>query len=512
MSKQRVVVIGTGAGGLTASAFLAREGVEVIALERSIHVGGLLNPYARDGYLFNPGVHYIGQCGAGQATDRLLAGLGLSAAELMEEMDPDGFDIYRFPDFEVRVCRGAQAYRDRLAAQFPGDVRGVDNVFEAVTELGSLSRIVEHAHGPGRLRFADILDGLKSAPLLRYINATYGTFLDHAVQDPQLKAVFAASCGDYGLPPARASALIGLGLLDHYINGAYFPRGGSGHLRDAIQGVATAGGASFRTSAEVEHIEVVDGRAVAVRLVGGEHIETDAVVAAIDPRHVFTGLLAPSVVPKKLLKRVRAVTSSNSVLSVNLGVNRDLREIGLGAANIWDYPDIDIDSLLEPCCQGRLPEEFVLFISPNSLKDSGGRMAPQGKTTLEVVTNVPFQLFSAWAGIPPSERGDQYQHLKEQLRDQLLAQLAQRLPGIVEHAEVVDCATPLAMADWVNAIDGGIYGPAQTPEQSMFYRFASTTFLPNLFLAGAGVLGGGILPCMQSGQAASLAAVRALSK
>jgi phytoene dehydrogenase-like protein len=68
------------------------------------------------------------------------------------------------------------------------------------------------------------------------------------------------------------------------------------------------------------------------------------------------------------------------------------------------------------------------------------------------------------------------------------------------------------MADWVNAIDGGIYGPAQTPEQSMFYRFASTTFLPNLFLAGAGVLGGGILPCMQSGQAASRAAVRALSK
>jgi phytoene dehydrogenase-like protein len=55
MSTQRVIVIGTGAGGLTASAFLATSGVEVVALERSSHVGGPLNPYERQGYVFDPG-------------------------------------------------------------------------------------------------------------------------------------------------------------------------------------------------------------------------------------------------------------------------------------------------------------------------------------------------------------------------------------------------------------------------------------------------------------------------
>ena len=111
MSNQRVVVVGTGAGGLCATAFLAKQGIEVVALERSTHVGGLLNPYSREGYLFDPGVHYLAQCGPGQAMDRLLDALGLSSAELMAEMDPDGFDVYRFPDFEVRMCRGAEAYR-----------------------------------------------------------------------------------------------------------------------------------------------------------------------------------------------------------------------------------------------------------------------------------------------------------------------------------------------------------------------------------------------------------------
>jgi phytoene dehydrogenase-like protein len=49
MSTQRVIVIGTGADGLTASAFLATSGFEVVALERSSHVGGPLNPYERQG-------------------------------------------------------------------------------------------------------------------------------------------------------------------------------------------------------------------------------------------------------------------------------------------------------------------------------------------------------------------------------------------------------------------------------------------------------------------------------
>ena len=512
MSKHRIVVIGTGAGGLTASAFLAKEGFEVVVLERSIHIGGLLNSYSCDGYVFDPGVHYVGQCGPGQAMDRLLGALGLSASELMAELDPDGFDVYRFPDFEVRACRGAEAYRDRLAAQFPDDVKGIDNVFEAIGEVRSLHRVLEHLQPPGRLGLSDLWEGIKSAPLFRYVKATYGDFLDHAVTNPRLKAVFAATSGDYALPPSRASALVGLAVVLHYMDGAYFPRGGSGKLRDAVQHVASQGGAVFRTGAEVEGIEVRGERVCGVRLADGEQIETDAVVAAIDPRLVFGRLMEQDVVPKKLMDRVRGLESSMSALTLNLGVNRDLREIGLGAFNIWDYPTIDIDALWDPLFHGRLPEEPGLFISPQSLKDPTGQMAPSGKTTLEVATAAPFGVFGAWANVRPEARGDDYYQLKDRLKDQLLAQLDARLPGVVDQVEVTDFSTPLAMERWVNAIDGGLYGPAQTPDQSMFFRFPTSTFLPNLFLAGAGVFGGGVLPCMQSGRVAASMTKRALSK
>jgi phytoene desaturase len=512
VSNYRIAIIGSGAGGLTASAFLAKEGFDVIVLERSPHVGGLLNPYSRDGYLFDTGVSYIGQCGPGQAMDRLLEGLGLSTVELMAEMDPDGYDVYRFPDFEVRACRGAKAYRDRLAAQFPGDVKGVDNVFDALSEFRSFLRLFEHLRPPSRPRLSDVSDGLKAAPLFRYVNATYGEFLDHVVTDPRLKAVFAATGGSYALPPSRASALFGLAVVDHKLEGGYFPRGGSGTLRDAIQRIATEEGATFRTTAAVEQIDADGDRVRGVRLASGEQIEADAVVAAIDPRHVFAGLIAQDMVPKKLLQRVRGLESSLSGLMLNLGVNRDLREVGLGAFNICDYPDIDIDSVYEPLFHGRLPEELGLFISPNSLKDPTGQMAPRGKTAIEILTFAPFALFGAWANMQPEERGDDFHQLKDRLKDQLLAQLDTRLPGVVEHVEIVDFSTPLAMEGWVNAFDGGLYGPALTPEQSVFNRFPTSTFLPNLFLAGAGVFGDGVLACMQSGQVAAELVKRALSK
>jgi phytoene dehydrogenase-like protein len=510
MSKRRVIVIGTGAGGLTASAFLSRSGFDVVALERSHHVGGLLNPFERQGFVFNPGVHYLGQCGPGEAMDRLLGSLGLSAADLLAEMDADGYDLYRFPDFEVRACRGAQAYRDRLASQFPGDVEGVDNVFEALADLRGLMRSLDHLQSPHRLEAADLWNALQSMPLLRYVRSTFGEFLDHAVHDPRLKAVFAAPCGDYGLPPSRASAFVGLAVIDHYLEGARFPRGGSGALRDALQRVATDAGAAFRTDALVKRIEIVDGRAQRVSLATGETLEADAIVAAIDPRHVFGRLIEPESVPRKLRDRVRRVESSMSALSLDLGVNRDLREIGLGAYNLWSYPSIDIDSLYEPCFHGRMPHEMGLFISPNSLKDPTGRMAPAGKTSLEVVTPAPFGLFGAWADVPPGERGVAYHELKRRLQDEMLVQLDRRLPGVVEHVESIELSTPLAMEGWVGAIDGGLYGPAHTPEQSMLFRFSTTTYLPNLFLAGAGVYGGGILPCMQSGRVAARMAGHAI--
>jgi len=494
----KVAVIGTGAGGLSAAAHLAQKGVDVLGFERNEGLGGLLAPFTRAGYAFDPGVHYLGQLEPDQYFGQELMQLGIDPHRLFAKMDDD-FDVFRFPDFEIAMCSDLERYRERLAAAFPHDVRGVDRVTRAVKRIMA-AQALQSAARPG---FGRSVRALRALPLVRWKNATFADYLDWACRDHRLKAVFAAQCGDYGLPPSRAPAWLGLGMLAHYSSGAWFPKGGSGALRDALVDVATAHGAVFHTSTPIARI-IASGRGVeAVEAEDGTRWPVDGVVGAVDPRHIYGTMLDREHVPTKIAQRLPAIESSLSGCSLFLGLARDLRDDGWGAHNVWDYPSWDIDSIYEPALHGAIPDEMFFFISPNSLKDPTGSMAPKGSTSVEVVTTAPWAPFAQWENVRPSERGAAYDAQMATLKDRIREALASRHPELATDVEVCELSTPLAYRHHLNAIDGGFYGLAQTPAQSIGNRFSPTGGLKGLVLAGQGVFGGGVWPCLLSGRVAS---------
>ena len=135
----KAIVIGTGAGGLTAAIGLAQQGHEVVALEAAKQLGGFLNPFARKHYHFDPGVHYMGQLGPGETYDLLLSKVGLDARELFCPMDADCFDMVRFPGFEMRIPVGLDNYRDNLVEAFPADRRDIDRF---VKQLKRMEKVI----------------------------------------------------------------------------------------------------------------------------------------------------------------------------------------------------------------------------------------------------------------------------------------------------------------------------------------------------------------------------------
>ena len=50
------VVVGAGAAGLTAAAYLAKGGHRVLLCEKNAKAGGLVSSFARDGFVFDAGV------------------------------------------------------------------------------------------------------------------------------------------------------------------------------------------------------------------------------------------------------------------------------------------------------------------------------------------------------------------------------------------------------------------------------------------------------------------------
>ena len=508
MTRQRkAIVVGTGAGGLSAAAHLAKDGFEVVALDQADRIGGFLAPFSVDGYAFDPGVHYIGQARRGQQLDRMLGGLGIDVERLFVEMDPEGFDVYRFPELEVRMCRGLDRYRDRLVEYFPDERDGLHRMFDLVAHYGEAAR-----HWPmaaHRPRLSD-LRALRHLPsVMRWGRSSFAELLAHVVHNPHVRAVIAAAGGDVGLPPSRLSALVGLGLLDHYLDGAFFPRGGSGALRDALVDSATKHGAQFRTGAEVVEILVRGTAVTGVRLASGEKLAADVVISDVDPTITFGKLVPRTAVPGRLLRKVERTEPSISAFTIFLGMKRDLRAHGLGPFNVWQFPTWDLEAVYAPVLAGRIPDEPALFLSSSTLRDDSGTLAPAGCSTLQIVSFCPWQPFAKWASVPPGDRGADYYQLRQQVADRLLAEVERRWPGLVGDVAVQRIATPLSNTDYTRAVHGGVYGPAHTVDQVGRGRFGTRTPFEGLLLAGAGATSCGVVSCLASGRsAAAIAAGR----
>jgi all-trans-retinol 13,14-reductase len=73
-----VIVIGSGAGGLTAAVALAQAGKKVLVLEQHDRPGGWTHSFTLQGYRFSPGVPNTGDLHEGGGLYGLYEGLGAS--------------------------------------------------------------------------------------------------------------------------------------------------------------------------------------------------------------------------------------------------------------------------------------------------------------------------------------------------------------------------------------------------------------------------------------------------
>jgi all-trans-retinol 13,14-reductase len=120
-----VVVIGSGAGGLTAAVALAQAGKEVLVCEQHEVPGGWCHSFTLDGYRFSPGVHYIGDLGPGGRMRTIFEGLGLSEDIAFCEINPDGYDHILVGRQRFDIPKGYDRFAERLKEHFPQQRAGI---------------------------------------------------------------------------------------------------------------------------------------------------------------------------------------------------------------------------------------------------------------------------------------------------------------------------------------------------------------------------------------------------
>lgn len=493
MREWDTIIIGSGAGGLVAAVALANHGQRVLVLEQHYLPGGWTQSFSLEGHRFSPGVHYLGECGAGGFLRNLYEGLGVTADLELCEMNPDGFDHLLVAGERFDVPRGWDRLVERLVQRFPHEERGLRRYFEVCKQLAADVGRVDQL-----LSFPHILAVPFLAPeLLRWGLATQQSLLDRTVSDPLLRGFLAAQNGDHGEPPGRASLAAHACLLAHYAGGAFYPRGGARSIPRALIRALRRRGGAIRLRTRVQNILVEGGRAVGVALASGEQLRARHVISNADPHVTYDKLLPPEVCPRERRKAGK-MRYSVPMLSVFAATSLDLRARGYDSGNYWWYRTSDVAGVYE---RGRttMPGEQVdgLFLAIPTLKDPGHERG--GHHTLEMFTCLPYEPFARWAGTPPGERGADYEALKEQLGDEVLAAADNVIPGLSRSLVFRSVGTPLTNAYYCESPFGCSYGTAKTPGQLGPFSFKVRAEIEGLYLCGASTLSHGVAGASISG-------------
>jgi phytoene dehydrogenase-like protein len=123
------------------------------------------------------------------------------------------------------------------------------------------------------------------------------------------------------------------------------------------------------------------------------------------------------------------------------------------------------------------------------------QLAPVGHASITLLKLLPETDFVTWDRKSPG-----YSQRKHQFADAMIASAEEIIPGLRQHITYRQEGSPATFARYASTTNGSIYGPATGQK-----RLTIKTPIKNLYVAGSGVMGGGV-------EAAAIAGIHAANE
>ncbi|MCE2833123.1 MAG: phytoene desaturase family protein [Chitinophagaceae bacterium] len=475
----RVIVIGSGIGGLASAIRLACKGYEVTVLEKNEAPGGKLGMIERNGYRFDTGPSLFTQ--------------PANLEELFELAGESIQDYFRYRSVDVSCHyfyengKRLKAYTDRHAfADEMQRVTGEDRervhhyLAESERMYDDVGRIfLDHSlHKASTWLHPRVLKAMRRTGF-GHVFRSLDRFNRDRFKSPEAVQLFNRYATYNGSNPYKAPGM--LSLIPHleHNEGTFYPEGGMISIVEALHRLALMKGVEFHFGQKVEGIRTARGRVTGVQS-GGRFLPADIVVSNVDVYYTYRDLLKDERRAANVLKRER----SSSALIFYWGIGRSFPELHLH--NIFFSRDYAAEFSHLFDLKRAYPDPTV-YINITSKMEGG--QAPDGSENWFVMLNAP-------AGDALSDP-EAVKIARENTLDKLERMLGS---DIRPHIQTEDILTPKGIERHTDSHLGSLYGTSSNSKWAAFLRHPNQrSAYRGLFFTGGSVHpGGGIPLCMKS--------------
>ena len=477
--KYNIIIIGSGLGGLTAGAKLAKEGKKVLLVEQHIKPGGCATTFKRKNFVFEVGLHEMDGLDSRDMKTKIFRDLGVFNKVTFLKVP----EFYHFTNgkYAITIPHEPEEAIKILCTYFPEEEYGINIYFDQI--LNARQKAKESA-------------GQKEKSL--------GEFLDSIISNEDLKLVLLGNLGYFHDDPYTISLnYYSVAQGSYYSGGGNFIKGGSQNLSNCLSDIITRNRGEVIFQHMVTEILTENNKATGIVYKHKRDENALPVKAYADKIIANTAIpnvaeiLLPEEFGNNLKQEISNFEPGASLLTVYFGFKKPVKELGNKYYSTFIYDEsVKTQKDILKNNKSDFTERSFTFIDYSQVDSL---LAPKGKS-VGVISCIDY--VSDWENIEKEE----YKEKKEKVKQVFTERLNKLIPGIKEEIEYAEVATPLTINRYTLNPKGAVYGFAQTPERVGYDKIKS---IENLHFASAWTkIGGGFSGAILSGYLCALDIIR----